>query len=281
MQQWAPDSWRALPAEQQPDWPDAAALDDALATLREVPPLVFAGEARNLTEALAAVTERRGFVLQAGDCAESFDAFSANAIRDKLQGHPADGRRAHLRQRRSHGEDRAHRRAVRQAALRSHRDARRRRAALVPRRHGQRLRVRSRGPSSRSRNGCVQAYHQAASTLNLLRAFAKGGFADLSRVHAWNLEYVDASPEGRRYDALAAEIDRALRFMAACGIDLNAGAPAPRGRLLHVARGAAPRLRGGAHPARQPHRPTGTTARPTSCGSASAPASSAARTSSS
>ena len=67
----------------------------------------------------------------------------------------------------------------------------------------------------------VRAYHQAASTLNLLRAFAKGGFADLSRVHAWNLEYVDASPEGRRYEALAGEIDRALRFMAACGIDLD------------------------------------------------------------
>jgi 3-deoxy-7-phosphoheptulonate synthase len=68
----------------------------------------------------------------------------------------------------------------------------------------------------------VRAYHQSASTLNLLRAFAKGGFADLSRVHAWNLEFLDASPEGRRYDAMAAEIDRALRFMAACGIDLDA-----------------------------------------------------------
>jgi len=85
LQQWSPDSWRALPAEQQPDWPDAAALDDALTTLRAVPPLVFAGEARSLTDALAAVTEARGFVLQAGDCAESFDAFSANAIRDKLK----------------------------------------------------------------------------------------------------------------------------------------------------------------------------------------------------
>ena len=66
------------------------------------------------------------------------------------------------------------------------------------------------------------AYHQSAATLNLLRAFTKGGFADLTRVHAWNLEFVDASPEGRRYEALAAEIDRALRFMAACGIDLDA-----------------------------------------------------------
>jgi 3-deoxy-7-phosphoheptulonate synthase len=68
----------------------------------------------------------------------------------------------------------------------------------------------------------VRAYHQAAATLNLLRAFAKGGFADLSRVHAWNLEYVGGSPEGRRYDVLAGEIDRALRFMNACGIDLDA-----------------------------------------------------------
>ena len=85
MKQWNPESWRAFPAEQQPDWPDPAALESALATLREVPPLVFAGEARSLTESLAAVTEQRGFVLQAGDCAESFDAFSANAIRDKLK----------------------------------------------------------------------------------------------------------------------------------------------------------------------------------------------------
>ena len=171
---------------------------------------------------LAAVADGRAFVLQAGDCAESFDAFSANAIRDKLKvilqmavvltygsGVPD-------------GEGRPHRRPVRQAPLLAHRDARRRRAAVVPRRHGQRLRVRRRRPAAPIPSGSSRAYHQSASTLNLLRAFTKGGFADLSRVHAWNLEFVDASPEGRRYDALAAEIDRALRFMAACGIDLDA-----------------------------------------------------------
>src|SRR5262249_43193388 len=85
VQHWSPDSWRALPAQQQPEWPDAAALEAALTTLRAVPPLVFAGEARSLGDALAAVTEGRGFVLQAGDCAGSFDAFSANDIRDKLK----------------------------------------------------------------------------------------------------------------------------------------------------------------------------------------------------
>ncbi len=219
MQQWTPDSWRTLPAQQQPDWPDPVAFDAALARLRAMPPLVFAGEARNLTESLAAVTEQRGFVLQAGDCAESFDAFSADAIRDKLK-------------------------VILQMAVvltygsgvptvkigRIAGQFAKPRSVATERRDGVEL------PSFRGDmvndfafdadarrpdpDRLVRAYHQSASTLNLLRAFAKGGFADLSRVHAWNLEYVDASPEGRRYDALANEIDRALRFMAACGIDL-------------------------------------------------------------
>jgi 3-deoxy-7-phosphoheptulonate synthase len=221
MEQWAPDTWRALPAEQQPEWPDASALDDALSTLRAVPPLVFAGETRSLTDALAAVTEGHGFVLQAGDCAESFDAFSANAIRDKLKvilqmavvltygsGVPTvkigriAGQFAKPRSSPTETRDGVELPSFRGDMVNDFAfdaDARRPDPARL-----------------------VQAYHQAASTLNLLRAFAKGGFADLSSVHAWNLEYVDASPEGRRYDALAAEIDRALRFMAACGIDLDA-----------------------------------------------------------
>ena len=95
----------------------------------------------------------------------------------------------------------------------------------------------------------VQAYHQSASTLNLLRAFTKGGFADLGRVHAWTQEFVATSPEGQRYEQLASEIDRALRFMRACGVDTESHHNAPRGRLLHQPRGAAARLRGGAHPA--------------------------------
>ena len=85
MGDWSPDSWRAFPAAQQPDWPDTAALGRALDELRRVPPLVFAGEARTLTSALGAACDGRAFVLQAGDCAESFEGFSANAIRDKLK----------------------------------------------------------------------------------------------------------------------------------------------------------------------------------------------------
>jgi 3-deoxy-7-phosphoheptulonate synthase len=220
MQQWTPDSWQALPAQQQPEWPDADALDGALSTLREVPPLVFAGEARSLTESLAAVTEARGFVLQAGDCAESFDAFSANAIRDKLKvilqmavvltygsGVPT------VKIGRIAGQF-----AKPRSAPTETRDG-----VELPSFRGDMVNdfAFDAGARRPDPDRLVRAYHQAASTLNLLRAFAKGGFADLSRVHAWNLEYVDASPEGRRYDALATEIDRALRFMAACGIDLD------------------------------------------------------------
>ena len=84
MADWSPQSWRDYPAAQQPDWPDTAALESALDELRAVPPLVFAGEARSLTDDLARAADGRAFVLQAGDCAESFDVFSANAIRDKL-----------------------------------------------------------------------------------------------------------------------------------------------------------------------------------------------------
>ena len=186
-----------------------------------MPPLVFAGEARSLTEALAGVTEGRGFVLQAGDCAESFDAFSANAIRDKLKvilqmavvltygsGVPT------VKIGRIAGQF-----AKPRSSPTETRDG-----VELPSFRGDMVNDFAFDAAARRPDPArlVQAYHQATSTLNLLRAFAKGGFADLSSVHAWNLEYVDASPEGRRYDALASEIDRALRFMAACGIDLGA-----------------------------------------------------------
>jgi len=218
---WAPDSWRDRPAVQQPDWPDEAALDGALAELRRLPPLVFAGEARSLTESLEAVVGERGFVLQAGDCAESFDAFSANAIRDKLKiilqmavvltygsGVPT------IKIGRIAGQF-----AKPRSSPTETRDG-----IELPSFRGDMVNDFAFDAAARTPDPTrlVRAYQQAASTLNLLRAFAKGGFADLSRVHAWNLEYVDASPEGRRYEALASEIDRALRFMAACGIDLDA-----------------------------------------------------------
>jgi 3-deoxy-7-phosphoheptulonate synthase len=221
MTPWSPESWRAYPAAQQPEWPNAALLSSALGELSTLPPLVFAGEARNLTDALAAVVEERGFVLQAGDCAESFDAFSANAIRDKLKvilqmavvltygsGVPT------VKIGRIAGQFAKPRSAA--TETRGDLELPSFRGDMV---NDFRFEASARRPDPAR---LVRAYHQAASTLNLVRAFAKGGFADLARVHAWNLEYVDASPEGRRYDALAGEIDRALRFMAACGIDLDA-----------------------------------------------------------
>ena len=220
MADWSPQSWRDYPAAQQPDWPSEGALEAALDQLRVVPPLVFAGEARSLTDSLARAAAGEAFVLQAGDCAESFDVFSANAIRDKLKvilqmavvltygsGVPTVkiGRIAG-----QFAKPRSSSTEVRDGIeLPSFR------GDMV---NDFEFEAGARAPDP---SRLVRAYHQSASTLNLLRAFAKGGFADLSRAHAWNLEFLDASPEGRRYEALAAEIDRALRFMAACGIDLD------------------------------------------------------------
>jgi 3-deoxy-7-phosphoheptulonate synthase len=215
---WSPTSWLGMPAAQQPPWPDDAALERALKHLGSLPPLVFAGEARALTDKLGDVSAGKAFLLQAGDCAESFDAFSADTIRDKLKvilqmavvltystGVPVlkvgriAGQFAKPRSAETESID-----GVELPSFRGHmvNDVTPTPAARVP--DPERL---------------VQAYHQSAATLNLLRAFTKGGFADLSRVHQWNQEFVASSPEGRRYDRVADHIDRALRFMAACGID--------------------------------------------------------------
>jgi 3-deoxy-7-phosphoheptulonate synthase len=218
---WTPDSWRARPAGQQPDWPDAAALDAARADLRRQPPLVFAGEARQLRESLAAVAAGEAFLLQAGDCAESFDAFSADTIRDKLKvilqmavvltystGVPA------VKVGRIAGQFAKPRSAPTEI----------RAGVELPAYRGDMVNDFAFDATARMPDPqrMVRGYHQSAATLNLLRAFTKGGYADLSRVHQWNLEYVATSREGRRYEAVAQEIDRALRFMAACGIDLAA-----------------------------------------------------------
>ena len=214
---WAPSSWRDHPAAQQPPWPDDAALQAALKHLATLPPLVFAGEARGLTAALAQVADGRAFLLQAGDCAESFDAFSADGIRDRLKvilqmaivlsyssGVPIVkvGRIAgQFAKPRSSDTEMIG--GVELPSFRGHivNDIPPTAAARIP-----------------NPDRLLQAYHQSASTLNLLRAFVKGGFADLSQVHQWNQEFVSSSREGQRYERLAHEIDRALRFMRACGI---------------------------------------------------------------
>jgi 3-deoxy-7-phosphoheptulonate synthase len=217
---WSPQRWRELSAAQQPEWPDEDELERVLKELAGLPPLVFAGEARRLVSSLGQVAEGRAFLLQAGDCAESFAEFSADAIRDKLKvilqmavvltygaGVPAVkvGRIAgQFAKPRSSPTERVG--EVELPAFRGHmvNDDAPDVTARVPDPH--RL---------------VAAYHQSASTLNLVRAFTQGGFADLSQVHLWNQQFVASSEEGRRYEQIAAEIDRALRFMAACGIDLE------------------------------------------------------------
>jgi 3-deoxy-7-phosphoheptulonate synthase len=217
---WTPESWRELPADQQPEWPDEAELDRALKRLSTLPPLVFAGEARSLTATLGEVASRRAFLLQAGDCAESFHEFSADNIRDKLRvilqmavvltygsGVPCVkvGRIAgQFAKPRSSQMEKVGDEEI--PSFRGHM-------------------VNDDAPTAEGRiadpQRLIASYHQSASTLNLLRAFTKGGFADLAQVHVWNQQFVSTSAEGRRYDAIANEIERAMRFMAACGIDLK------------------------------------------------------------
>ena len=220
-QGWHAASWRQRPAGQQPLWPDDEALKRVEAQLAGLPPMVFAGEARRLTASLAAVSSGKAFLLQAGYCAESFGEFSADSIRDKLKvilqmavaltyaaGVPVVkvGRIAgqFAKPRSSDTEEIG---GVRLDAFRGH---------MV---NDEAFDPEARRPDPER---LITAYHQSVSTLNLLRAFTKGGFADLSQVHAWNQEFVLSSSEGRRYETVAGEIDRALRFMAACGIDLGA-----------------------------------------------------------
>jgi 3-deoxy-7-phosphoheptulonate synthase len=216
--EWSPSSWRSLDVVQQPDWTDLGALDDVVKRLRSMPPLVFAGEARSLTADLAKVANGEAFLLQAGDCAESFDAFSADSIRDKLKvilqmavvlmyssGVPVVkvGRIAgQFAKPRSSGTETID--GVELPSFRGHMvndiDFTANARAADPER-------------------LITAYQQSASTLNLVRAFTKGGFGDLSRVHAWNQEFVASSAEGQRYEEVAEGIERTLQFMAACGID--------------------------------------------------------------
>src|SRR5205823_6693512 len=212
-----PSSWRARPAGQQPEWPDEGRLDDVLKRLAALPPLVFAGEARRLTAALGEVAQGRAFLLQAGDCAESFDGFSADSIRDKLKvilqmsvvltygsGVPT------IKVGRMAGQ-----------FSKPRTDATETRDGVeLPSFRGDTVNDSAFEAVARRPDPArlLRAYHQSAATLNLTRAFAKGGFADLTRVHSWNQEFVASSPEGQRYEALASDIERALRFMAACRI---------------------------------------------------------------
>ena len=216
-QTWTPNSWRQKPIQQVPDYPDLAALDSVEARLAKYPPLVFAGEARRLKSALANVAEGRGFLLQGGDCAESFAEHGADTIRDFF-------------------------RAFLQMAVVLTFGAQQP-VVKVGRIAGQFAKPRSSGvekqgdvtlPSYRGDiiNGIefteearvpnperqVMAYRQSAATLNLLRAFAMGGYANLENVHQWMLGFVKDSPQAERYRKLADRISETMDFMKAIGI---------------------------------------------------------------
>jgi 3-deoxy-7-phosphoheptulonate synthase len=214
----SPDSdyWRGRPAAQQPAWPDPARLADVTAELAGLPPLVFAGECDQLRDRLAAVARGQAFVLQGGDCAETFAGATTEAMRARLQtllqmalvltyaasvpvvkiGRMA-GQFAKPRSSSSEVRDGVELPAYRGDAV-----------------NGLDFTARSRIPDPAR---LLRAYHSAAVTLNLCRAFTTGGFADVHQAHAWNQDFVQASPAGQRYEKLARDIDRALAFMRACG----------------------------------------------------------------
>jgi len=214
---WTPASWRSRPIRQAPAYPDEAALAKVERKLAKYPPLVFAGEARRLKAALALAADGQAFVLQGGDCAESFGDFTANIIRDTFRvllqmavvltfGASVPvvkiGRMAGQFAKPRSSDDET----VDGLTLPTYR------GDMV---NGPEFTAEARIPDP---SRMEMSYFQAAGTLNLLRAFANGGYADLHEVHRWNLGFVARSPLAERYQDIASRIDETLGFMAACGI---------------------------------------------------------------
>ncbi|WP_209327777.1 class II 3-deoxy-7-phosphoheptulonate synthase [Pseudoalteromonas sp. PA2MD11] len=218
MQSWNPDSWRKLPILQQPEYPDQEALKSVEGQLKSAPPLVFAEETRSLYKQLEAVCEGRAFLLQGGDCAESFSDFNAANIRDTFKT------------------------LLQMAVVLTY--GGKCPVVKIARMAGQYAKPRSSdyetidGVSLPSYRGDIinnfefteqarvpdpqrlmTAYHHSAATLNLLRAFAQGGLADLHQVNRWNMGFVAANPLKEKYQQLADRIQDALEFMEVCGID--------------------------------------------------------------
>jgi len=217
LKDWSPDSWKQKPAKHMPTYQDAAKVDATVAKLRNYPPLVFAGEARNLKAKLADVAAGKAFLLQGGDCAESFAEFHPQNIRDtyrvllqmavvllfgssmpvvkigRIAGQFAKPRSAETE-------------TIDGVTLESYK------GDII---NGPEFTAEARVANPER---MVQAYNQSAATLNLLRAFSQGGYADLHRVHQWNLGFIANSPAGERYQHLADQLTQTLDFMAACGI---------------------------------------------------------------
>ncbi len=233
---WSPQSWRNKPIRQAPDYPDHAALAAAEAELRSLPPLIFAGEARALRADLARAAAGEAFLLLCGDCAESFAEFHANAVRDTLKvllqmavvlsyavGAPV------VKLARMAGQFAKPRSSMTETVG----------ATTLPSYFGDIINGNAFTPAARTPDPSrmLRGYSQAAITLNLLRAFTQGGFADLHRVQQWNQEFVAASPQGERYAELARRIEESLGFMTACGID-PARTPQLRSTAIYTAHDA-------------------------------------------
>lgn len=211
-------SWRQLPVSQQPEYPDASRLRSVENKLRQLPPLVFAQEIRDLKQELANVAAGRGFLLQGGDCAESFAEFSANKIRDTFRTLlqmsvvlTFSGKKPVTKIARMAG----------QFAKPRSSDVEEQNGITLPSYRGDIINGEAFDEVSRRADPerMIEAYNQSASTLNLLRAFAQGGLADLHQVHRWNMSYVEKSPSGKRYQDLSRRIADALAFMEVCGIN--------------------------------------------------------------
>ncbi len=214
------DSWRTLPIKQQPVWPDAEAVAAASAELAMQPPLVFAGEVDILRDRLAQAARGEAFLLQGGDCAETFSGATADQIRNRVK--TVLQMAVVLTYGASMPVVKMGRMAGQFAKPRSS-DYETRGGVTLPAYRGDIVNGYDFTPESREADPArlVKGYHTAASTLNLIRAFTQGGFADLRQVHSWNQGFA-ANPANQRYEKLARDIDRAIKFMIACGADFEA-----------------------------------------------------------
>ena len=212
------DAWRDLPAAQQPAWPDVAVLAQTVGELETVPPLVTGPEIRTLTERLGAVARGEAFLLQGGDCAETFAGNTANAIRDKVK------TLLQMSVVLTYGASLPVVKLTRMAGQYAKpRSTDIEAATGLPSYRGDAVNSLEPTPAARipDPRRMMRAYQNSAATLNLLRGFAYGGFADLHSVHSWNQDFVRRSPAGERYELIARDIERALSFVRAIGVDLG------------------------------------------------------------
>ena len=217
-ERWTPASWRQRPAKHIPnDYPDAQALARVDGELRRMPPLVFAGEARRLKSLLGDVAAGKAFLLQGGDCAESFKEFAADNIRDTFRlilqmavVLTFAGGRPVVKVGRMAGQFAKPRSEPIETID----------GVTLPSYRGDNINGMEFEPVARAPDPerLLKAYAQSASTLNLLRAFAGGGYADLHNIHRWTLGFVDGSPQGARYRELSDKISESLAFMEAIGV---------------------------------------------------------------